>query len=170
MSSVQNQTNQRRNAEQHLPTATTLVSNVVPSQPTCCFCQKLHPPSKCTTVTQVEARKQILKRSGWCFCCLKRDHLSRECRSSIRSSNCKARHHTSICPGRPIQQLSGGAPSGTNLVQANVDQPHALDQARPLSILMLLLLQTCHLQPLPYMCLQTKQYSCRRRKLIFVIH
>ena len=47
-----NQANQRRNAE-HLPTATTLVSNVVPSQPTRCFCQILHPPSKCTTVTQV---------------------------------------------------------------------------------------------------------------------
>ena len=125
-----NQANQRRNAEQHLPTATTLVSNVVPSQPTCCFCQKPHPPSKCTTVTQVEARKQILKRSGRCFCCLKRGHLSRKCRSSIRCSNCKARHHTSISPGRPIQQLSSDAPSGTNPVQANVDQPHALGSSQ----------------------------------------
>ena len=42
---VQSKPNQQRNAEQHLPTVTTLVS-----PPTCCFCQNPDPPSKCTVM------------------------------------------------------------------------------------------------------------------------
>ena len=36
-------------------------------------------------------------RSGRCFICLKKYHISKECRSAIRCRNCGGRHHTSIC-------------------------------------------------------------------------
>ena len=49
-------------------------------------------------MTQSEARKQILKKSGRCFCCLKRGHISRECRSPHKCLECTGRHHISICP------------------------------------------------------------------------
>ncbi|XP_065902449.1 uncharacterized protein [Dysidea avara] len=39
----------------------------------------------------------ILRRSGRCFICLRRGHLSRECKSTGRCRTCKDRHHTSIC-------------------------------------------------------------------------
>ena len=67
-----NSSQQRRAPEQQLPTATTLVSNTVPSGVSCCYCQQHHPSGTCTRVTQVDTRKQILKRSGCCFCYLKR--------------------------------------------------------------------------------------------------
>ena len=88
---------QRKPSDLHPPTATTLVSSAAPTTVSCCFCRQQHPSNACTTVTQVEARKDILKRGGRCFCCLKRGHLGRDCRSLIRCSNCNGRHHRSIC-------------------------------------------------------------------------
>ena len=74
---------QRKNPEQNFPTATTLVSNMASSALMCCFCQQPHPPAKCTTLTQIETRKQILKQSGRCFRCLRKGHIGRECCSTI---------------------------------------------------------------------------------------
>ena len=45
-----------------------------------------------------EGRKQILWTSGRCFVCLRRNHLSWNCRSTGRCAKCRGRHHTSICP------------------------------------------------------------------------
>ena len=107
---------QRKNAEQNFPTATTLVSNMAPSALMCCFCQQPHPPAKCATVTQIEARKQILKRSGRCFRCLRKGHIGRECRSSIKCSHCNGRHHASVCPREPLQQSSSNGSSQGNSI------------------------------------------------------
>ena len=78
------------------PTAGTLLSRS--TGPACCYCQQGHPSSACETVTQMEARKQILKKSGRCFNCLRRGHISRECRSTGVYTTCGSRHHASICP------------------------------------------------------------------------
>ena len=78
-----------------LPTATALVTS--DGQPKCSYCRQGHPSVSCTTVTDLGQRKAILKRTGRCFVCLKRHHLSRDCRSPIRCARCKGRHHTSIC-------------------------------------------------------------------------
>ena len=88
----------RRSEYKSPPTATTLVSGETSStQMPCCYCNQPHPPSDCNTVTQVEARKQLLRRNGRCFSCLRRGHLSRDCRSTNRCCRCKGHHHTSIC-------------------------------------------------------------------------
>ena len=78
-----------------LPTATALVAN--DGQPKCSYCRQGHPSVSCTTITDLGQRKTILKRTGRCFVCFKRYHLSRDCHSSIRCAHCKGRHHTSIC-------------------------------------------------------------------------
>ncbi len=67
------------------------------SNPSCCYCRQLHSSSTCKVVTQTEARKQILRRSGRCFNCLRRGHIGRECRSAGRCHRCGGRHHASIC-------------------------------------------------------------------------
>ena len=54
----------------------------------------------CPKVTGVEARKEILRKSGRCFVCLRRNHISRNCRSSLKCNTCNGRHHVSICPNR----------------------------------------------------------------------
>ena len=43
--------------------------------PWCTFCNGNHPSSNCTIVTDISARKQILRRRGKCFKCLKTGHL-----------------------------------------------------------------------------------------------
>lgn len=118
-----NSPQQRKAPEQQLSTATTLVSNTVPSVVSCCYCQQHHPSGSCTTVTQVDARKQILKRSGRCFCCLKRGHLGRDCCSTVKCSVCNGRHHRSICTrGQPQhRQPLTGAANTTNCTPGTTD-------------------------------------------------
>ena len=76
------------------PTAATFMSAV---QPVCCYCSNSHKSANCHNVSSASARKQILKRAGWCFVCLKRGHLSRECQSAGRCRLCKGHPHSSIC-------------------------------------------------------------------------
>ena len=86
------------------PTATTLVtkeSSTAP--PTCCYCNQQHRSTECTIVVQVDERKQLLQRAGRCFSCLRRGHLSRNCRTTSRCQTCHGKHHTSIC-SRPNTQ------------------------------------------------------------------
>lgn len=48
-------------------------------------------------MVQAEARKQILRKHGRCYICLRRGHIGRDCRSHTRCSKCNGRHHVSIC-------------------------------------------------------------------------
>ena len=95
----------RRGSERTPATATTLVSGTVPTAPSCCYCHQAHTSSKCPTVTSVDARREILKRNGRCFSCLKRGNMSHDCRSSSECHKCSGRHHVSICT-RVIQDSS----------------------------------------------------------------
>ena len=112
---------QRRNEYKPPSTATTLVSGGSSDVRTpCCYCEQFHSPTDCTNVVQVDDRKQLLRRNGRCFSCLRKGHLVRDCRSNNRCRTCRGRHHTSICGSsatsgsnsRPSQQLpSHGATS-----------------------------------------------------------
>ena len=77
--------------------ATTLVSETKGFSTGCCYCGKDHLPSNCNEVSGVDARKQVLRRGGRCFSCLRKGHLSRNCMTSHRCHECNGRHHTSIC-------------------------------------------------------------------------
>ena len=66
------------------PTAALLTENKsVQSRegPWCTFCNGNHLSSNCTIVTDISARKQILRRRGKCFKCLQTGHLFRYCKS-----------------------------------------------------------------------------------------
>lgn len=68
-------------------------------QVSCVYCSQPHSSTSCRTVTDLEERKCLLRTGGRCYVCLKRHHISRNCRSSTRCSHCRGRHHTSICSG-----------------------------------------------------------------------
>ena len=88
-------------------TAAALISgNPSSAMPPCCYCNQVHKPASCSTVLQVDARKHILRRSGRCFVCLRKGHMSRECKSIGRCRLCKGRHHTSICEQATNSPLS----------------------------------------------------------------
>lgn len=70
------------------------------SNPSCTYCRGPHPSKDCTTMTTPAARQDILRKTGRCFVCLRKDHISPNCKSTTRCYLCKGRHHVSICKGK----------------------------------------------------------------------
>ena len=64
----------------------------------CPFCNlNNHPASKCLKVTNMAARKQILRQEGMCFICFNSGHLAKMCKSSYKCRKCNGKHDISIC-------------------------------------------------------------------------
>ena len=72
----------------------------------CSFCQKEHTSASCFVVTDIEARKQILRKQGRCFLCLKRNHIARDCESRYICKYCSGKHHVSLCNINSRQSLA----------------------------------------------------------------
>lgn len=87
------------------PTAATFLTN---TQNLCIFCGKEHQPETCMKISQPTARSSFLMKQGRCFNCLKKHHLSRECRSKDRCQHCRGKHHTAVC-----RQEERGKPTST---------------------------------------------------------
>ena len=95
-----------------LPTAGTFfgaTSNTESTVPRCVYCTERHFSASCSKVTDINARKDILRRDKRCFMCLKKGHLVDQCDKSCR--NCKRRHHQSICQAKsPGESLNSHPP------------------------------------------------------------
>ena len=65
----------------------------------CKFCGGDHWNDLCLDYATVEVRKQLLKRQGMCFVCLKRGHRAFECLNKNTCFFCKREnhHHRSLC-------------------------------------------------------------------------
>ena len=83
-------TTQPKKPTRDYPSAAALLSNT--SSPLCVFCDQPHFSTHCRVVTGREKRKQLLLKAGRCFICLKKGHLSRDCRLSRGCYNCGGRH------------------------------------------------------------------------------
>ena len=78
--------------------------NLGRNTPTCTYCSQGHPSSQCHVVTEVQARKSILRSKGKCFLCLRGNHVIRNCQSGKPNCHmCGMRHHPSICEGMKSQ-------------------------------------------------------------------
>ena len=64
---------------------------------TCSYCRQDHSSNSCGVVAQLQARREVLQRSGRSFVCLRRGHLSRDCGSRNKCFKYSGRHHVSIC-------------------------------------------------------------------------
>ena len=80
------------------------------SKPTCTYCRKDHASNAYNNVTSIAARKEILKRAGRCFVCLKRNHISKDCSSRMKCLKCGRHHHISILC-KPLQVKSLHTPT-----------------------------------------------------------
>ena len=85
-----------------------------------------HSSLSCPTVKEPEERKRILRTSGRCFVCLRRNHISHKCWSSGHCSSghcstCRRRHHTSVCS----MPASGDTPSTTGTTTLTPQPPTA---------------------------------------------
>ena len=92
-------------------TATLLTEQRSETQHICCYCQGRHTTDSCKEVGSAKERKQILRSSGRCFVCLRRGHVSRNCRSRGRCRGCGGRHHTTICD-QTVSQTENGSTQG----------------------------------------------------------
>ena len=62
---------------------------------TCTFSKGRHSTASCGIVTDVSARKVILRNEGCSFICLKKNHLAK-----IKCFECGRRHHVSVCEAK----------------------------------------------------------------------
>ena len=76
-------------------------------QLTCTFCKQGHASSNCNIITDIGARKNVLRHEGRCFICLKCYHVARNCSSNIKCHECGQRHHISVCTQITNTSLSG---------------------------------------------------------------
>ena len=77
------------------PTALSLTAGSQ-SQVTCAYYGQTHSSADCQTFRGPAERKKVLRSSGRSFICLRRSHISRNCRSSSHCAECNGKHHTSL--------------------------------------------------------------------------
>ena len=63
----------------------------------CVYCRGPYSPSKCSKMTNISARRGILRKYARCFICLKNGHISKNCVSDYKCNKCGKRHHISLC-------------------------------------------------------------------------
>ena len=71
----------------------------------CLFCYKTdHYSDQCQIVTDLKARREILKKNRICFKCLKPGHAKPNCKSSIKCYKYKKErdHHTTLCNPKKV--------------------------------------------------------------------
>ena len=73
-------------------------SNTESTIPKCAYYTERHFSASFHKVTDINARRDILRRKKRCFMCLKKEHLVDQCDKSC--INYKLRHHQSICQAR----------------------------------------------------------------------
>ena len=79
------------------PQPTSAFVSTPTGSPDCVFCGQSHASTTCQVVPTVDGRKKTLRSAGRCYNCLRKNHLSRNCRSTSKCRRCNGRHHTSIC-------------------------------------------------------------------------
>ena len=67
------------------------------NQISCTYCKQNHRNNKCSVVTDVQARKQILISKTRCFNCLRVGHVVKNCTKPQKCYICQGKHHISIC-------------------------------------------------------------------------
>ena len=78
----------------------------------CMYCTRNHKSSRCDVITDVPARKAILRKKARCFLCLKGRHVVRNCNSTAKCYKCNGRHHISICE-QPMKKDENSKSDGT---------------------------------------------------------
>ena len=76
----------------------------------CVFCEKEHLSRNCDVVTDHAARREILRKKGKCYVCLKSGHLARKCNSRFNCFKCRGRHHATICDTYSKPREEGNPP------------------------------------------------------------
>ena len=74
----------------------------------CAYCLEKHEEENCGKVKDLEDRRNIIKKFGRCFICLKKGHKAIDCRSRVLCKICNGRHHISLCVKSKVLPVSQG--------------------------------------------------------------
>lgn len=86
----------------------------------CVYCGQKHASHSCTVVTDVSVRKDVLRKAGRCYVCLRKNHVSKNCRSGSNCRVCRGRHHTTICTRRNNSQTTVHSTTNQNRGESNL--------------------------------------------------
>ena len=79
-------------------TASALFASSKNRNQTCTFCHGQHPTAECHVVADIRERRNVLRRQGRCYLCLRKaGHLAKDCDVSMKCFNCRGRHHVALC-------------------------------------------------------------------------
>ena len=81
--------------------------------PLCVYCRQPHASDQCSVVTDVQKRKEILESCGRRYICIRRNHISRDCKSKSRCSKCQGKRHASICETEETKECRDDSVSAT---------------------------------------------------------
>ena len=87
----------------------------------CVYCNGEHYSASCETVDDSNKRKDILRKAGRCFVCLKTNHMSKNCVSPRNCRHCNNRHHQSICDRTPKSHVNQKALGGSEKENSSKD-------------------------------------------------
>lgn len=76
----------------------------------CVYCEGEHYSASCKSVVNAKDRKDMLRKSGRCFVCLKTNHKSKDCNSPRTCRHCNNKHHQSICEQGHVTKPLGQDP------------------------------------------------------------
>ena len=79
-----------------------------------------HEPGSCEKVTTVTRKKEILRRYRRCFGCLRKGHITQDCKSKKACECGKGDHHTSLCEVVPVIVVGIGKPDLVDRNRASV--------------------------------------------------
>jgi hypothetical protein len=114
-----------RSGESRRPSEQATAAALLTTAQSCCYCHQDHSSNTCKTVVDVSSRRQILRRAGRCFVCLRKGHLARDCRSAGKCHDCKGRHHVSLCTAKSgsLVRADSGRPSTNQPTPLNPEAP-----------------------------------------------
>ena len=72
--------------------ASTLTTKTVKSL-FCAYRKGNHLHEDCTKITDVNERKQLIRKHGRCFVCMRKGHMAGACNSNLICAVCKGKHH-----------------------------------------------------------------------------
>ena len=87
----------------------------------CVFCRANHFSLFCQNITDINQRKEILRRNNRCYNCLASGHRISECRNEGRCRTCNGKHHTSICSSSPGSNASNNYQRNAPVANTNTE-------------------------------------------------
>ena len=119
----------------NIPGTTAALVSPTEKPVSCTYCRKEHPSAHCTTITDINARKTLLRQQGWCYICLRRNHLAKTCCSNVTCHSCSGRHHQSICGNtKPKDPPLNTASKGAIYLKNQLNPPHLQRIPPPLQL------------------------------------